>query len=77
MKEWVEVTYPGIVELAVKEDSEIWWLDETVARNSSNYIRGCAPKGVTPILPISPYSFTSYTPRKRGIRNEYDFGNNK
>ena len=55
LKEWVEVTYPGIAELASKEDAQIWWLDETGARNSSNYIRGYAPIGVTPTLPIASH----------------------
>jgi transposase len=55
VKEWLEVTYPDIVSQAAEEDAEIWWLDETGARNSSNYIKGYAPKGVTPTLPIASH----------------------
>ena len=55
MKEWVEVTYPEIVRRAVKEKAEIWWLDEVGARNASNYIRGYAPRGVTPTLPVASH----------------------
>jgi len=43
------------VELSTKENAEIWWLDETGARNSSNYIRGYAPRGITPTLPIASH----------------------
>jgi len=43
------------VEFAAKENAEIWWLDETGARNSSNYIRGYAPRGITPTLPIASH----------------------
>jgi len=53
IKEWLEVTYPAIVKRAEEENAEIWWLDETGARNSSNYIRGYAPRGVTPTLPVA------------------------
>ena len=55
IKEWLEVTYPAIVRLAAEEKAEIWWLDETGARNASNYIRGYAPRGVTPTLPIASH----------------------
>ena len=53
IKEWLEVTYPTIVKRAAEEDAEIWWLDETGVRNASNYIKGYAPKGVTPTLPVA------------------------
>ena len=55
MKEWLEVTYPDIVKKAAAENAEIWWLDETGARNASNCIKGYAPKGKTPTLPIASY----------------------
>jgi transposase len=51
--EWLEVTYPAIVKRAAEENAEIWWLDETGARNNSNYIKGYAPKGKTPTLPVA------------------------
>jgi transposase len=41
------------VKRAVEENAEIWWVDETGARNDSNYIKGYAPKGVTPTLPVA------------------------
>ena len=38
---------------AAEENAEIWWIDEVGLRNASNYIKGYAPKGETPILPIA------------------------
>jgi len=43
------------VEQAEKENAEIWWLDETGARNASNCIKGYSPRGVTPTLPIASH----------------------
>ena len=51
VKEWVEVSYPAIVEQAVRENAEIWWIDQTGARNASNCIKGYSQRGVTPTLP--------------------------
>jgi transposase len=45
--------YPAIVSQAVEEKAEIWWIDETGIRNASNYIKGYAPKGKTPIIPVA------------------------
>ena len=53
VKEWLEVTYPTIVSKAAEEDAEIWWLDETGVRNASNYIKGYAPRGETPTVPVA------------------------
>jgi len=53
LKEWVEATYPSIVRQAVEENAEIWWLDEVGVRNASNYIRGYAPCGETPTIPVA------------------------
>jgi transposase len=53
LKEWVEVAYPAIVQQAAEENAEIWWLDEVGLRNASNYIRGYAPKGQTPTIPVA------------------------
>ena len=53
VKEWLDVTYPDIVKRAVAENAEIWWLDETGARNTSNYIKGYAPRGETPTIPVA------------------------
>lgn len=49
------MTYPAIVERAIEENAEIWWVDQTGARNSSNYIKGYAPRGKTPTLPIASH----------------------
>jgi len=43
------------VKKAEVENAEIWWVDQTGARNASNYIRGYAPRGVTPTLPIASH----------------------
>ena|GEM_PF-5335095 len=53
LKEWVEVTYPAIVKQAREENAEIWWLDETGVRNTSNYVKGYAPKGETPTVRVA------------------------
>ena len=45
--------YPEIVRQAVREKAEIWWIDEVGIRNASNYIKGYAPKGKTPIVPVA------------------------
>jgi transposase len=55
VKEWLEVTYPDIVKKAAEEKAEIWWVDQTGARNASNYIKGYAPIGQTPTLPIASH----------------------
>lgn len=49
------MTYPAIVEQAVRENAEIWWVDQTGARNASNCIKGYSPRGVTPTLPIASH----------------------
>jgi transposase len=53
LKTWVNETYPGIVKQAAEENAEIWWVDETGCRNASNYVKGYAPKGETPTLPVA------------------------
>jgi transposase len=55
VKEWLLVTYPEIVKQAEAENAEIWWVDETGVRNASNYIKGYAPLGVTPTLPVASH----------------------
>jgi transposase len=41
------------VKQASEENAEIWWLDEVGARNTSNYIKGYAPMGKTPTIPVA------------------------
>ena len=55
VKEWLEVTYPAIVKKAIEEKAEIWWLDQTGVRNASNYIKGYAPRGETPTIPVASH----------------------
>jgi len=52
IREWLDVTYPEIVRLAVEETAEIYWLDEVGVQNTSNYVKGYAPKGITPVIPV-------------------------
>ena len=50
VNEWVEETFPGISEKAKKEDAEIYFGDETGIQNTSNYVKGYAPRGKTPVV---------------------------
>ena len=52
IKEWLEVEYPEIKKRAKAENAEINWGDETGCQNESNYIKGYAPRGQTPVLPV-------------------------
>jgi transposase len=47
------VTYPDIVRQAIHEKANIWWIDEVGIRNASNYIKGYAPIGETPTVPVA------------------------
>jgi len=52
IKAWLEEAYPEIKARAKAENAEINWGDETGCQNESNYIKGYAPKGKTPVLPV-------------------------
>jgi len=52
IKTWLEEEYPEIKRRAKEENAEINWTDETGCQNESNYIKGYAPKGKTPVLPV-------------------------
>ena len=52
IKKWLEVEYPEIKARAKAENAEINWGDETGCQNESNYLKGYAPKGKTPVLPV-------------------------
>lgn len=52
VQEWLKNTYPSIHNSAKMEGAEIFWGDETAIQNESNYARGYAPKGKTPILKV-------------------------
>jgi len=47
---WLTEEYPTIANRARLEGAEIHWGDETGMKNNSNYSRGYAPAGQTPIL---------------------------
>lgn len=52
VQEWLDETYPAIAARAKEENAEIQWGDETGCQNESNYIKGYAPCGQTPVLPF-------------------------
>jgi len=52
IKAWLDVDYPEIKARARAENAEISWCDETGCQNESNFIKGYAPKGQTPVLPV-------------------------
>ena len=53
VQNFLEEEYPQIAEKAKEEDAEIYWLDETGIHNTSNCIKGYAPKGKTPVIPVA------------------------
>jgi len=54
---WLNETYPAVKEQAVKENGEIFWGDETGVQNTTDYLRGYAPIGVTPIIHAEAHKF--------------------
>lgn len=50
VEKWIKEDYPKIVSKALKNNAEIHWLDETGLSSYSNYLRGFAPKGKTPVI---------------------------
>jgi transposase len=50
VKNWVEYEFPGISERAKAENAEIFFGDEMGIQNTSNYARGYAPIGKTPVV---------------------------
>jgi transposase len=49
---WLDKEYPEIKKRAKEENAEIMWGDETGCQNETNYVKGYAPKGKTPVLPV-------------------------
>jgi transposase len=49
---WLDEDYPAIKERAKNENAEIHWGDETGCQNETNYVKGYAPKGQTPTMPV-------------------------
>lgn len=58
VKQWIEVTYPGIREAAKKEKALIYWGDEMGARSDHQAGRSYAPKGKTPAIPGTGQRFS-------------------
>ena len=52
IKKWLDEEYPTIKTKAKAEKGEIFWGDETGVQNETNYVKGYAPKGKTPILKV-------------------------
>lgn len=52
VEKWTNEEYPAIANKAKAEKGEIYWGDETAIQNTSNYIRGYAPIGETPVLKV-------------------------
>jgi len=50
---WLEENYPKIERRAKAENAEVYWADEAGLQNSSNYIKGYSPRGITPTIPIA------------------------
>ena len=57
IEKWLKEEYPAIKERAKSEKAEIAWGDETCCQNESNYVKGYAPKGQTPVLPVGNAHF--------------------
>jgi len=52
IKKWLDEEYPVIKNKAKSDNGEIFWGDETGVQNETNYVKGYAPKGETPILKV-------------------------
>ena len=57
VNKWLEEEYPAIKERAKEENAEIAWGDEACCQNESNYVKGYAPIGQTPVLPVGNEHF--------------------
>lgn len=57
IQKWLDEEYPAIKEQCKAENGEIYWGDETGIQNTSNYARGYAPKGQTPVLRVDVTRF--------------------
>jgi transposase len=54
VKKWLEEVYPAIKAVALQEDAEIQWLDESGIKSHDHRGRGYAPKGKTPVRKHNP-----------------------
>ena len=55
VQKWLTEEYPAIKGRAKAEKAEIYWGDETGVQNETNYVKGYAPVGKTPIMPVNSY----------------------
>lgn len=53
-KTFMEKEYPAIAKRAKKENAVIYWGDETGINNQEYYMRGFSPRGITPVLKVTP-----------------------
>lgn len=58
VKEWLETVYPAIRALARKERAILLWEDEMGIRSDSQVGRTYAPRGKTPIVPVTGNRFS-------------------
>jgi transposase len=57
IKKWLDEEFPAIKARAKLEHAEIAWGDETGCQNETNYVRGYAPIGETPVLLVGDEHF--------------------
>ena len=50
VENWLQEGYPAIARRAQAENALIYWQDETGIHQDTNWIRGYAPKGQTPVI---------------------------
>lgn len=54
---WLNEEFPGITARAEAENAEIYFGDEINIQNTTNYMRGYAPKGKTPVVKTQSQKF--------------------
>lgn len=50
---WLHTDFPALKQKSIDENGEIFWGDETGIQNETNYVRGYAPIGQTPVLKVA------------------------
>jgi transposase len=53
VSDWVESRFPGIQQRTKQENAEIFFGDETGIQNTTNYAKGYAPIGQTPVVKVA------------------------
>ena len=54
---WLNEIYPSVAAKAKSEKADIYWGDETGVQNTSDYLRGHAPVGQTPVVQVEAKKF--------------------